>query len=119
MREQANAALELTKGFTPEQRKEFSNATSMMESLAFYVHNGTSWTKPLERPAAEIIPADLGTLLRDLLPDPHHRVALIRDLHPDRLPARPGVLQADPHLHPTVLLTAQADTNGNRNHSRS
>ena len=37
MREQANAALELTKGFTPEQRKEFSNATSMMETLAFYV----------------------------------------------------------------------------------
>lgn len=37
MREQANTALELTKGFTPEQRKEFSNATSMMETLAFYV----------------------------------------------------------------------------------
>jgi hypothetical protein len=37
MRDQANDTLELTKGFTPEQRKEFSNAASMMESLAFYV----------------------------------------------------------------------------------
>lgn len=37
MREQANTVLELTKGFTPEKRQAFSNETSMMETLAFYV----------------------------------------------------------------------------------
>jgi formate dehydrogenase maturation protein FdhE len=37
MREQANAVLELTKGFTPEKRQTFSNETNMMETLAFYV----------------------------------------------------------------------------------
>jgi hypothetical protein len=37
IRRQASDALELTKGFTPEQRKNFSNAMKTMEEFANYI----------------------------------------------------------------------------------
>lgn len=55
IRKQASDTLELTKGFTPEQRATFSNELKAAEELAGYIleltnaHTGAVWVKASER----------------------------------------------------------------------